>query len=280
MAITSQDQFLAGCRPPEFFWAGVQLPPAGAYWSQISTRLSEFASHSIPGYPRTTLASTVDGEALSAPYQGAISFTNPPAGQNAYLANFTVSTPNSAANGFGNFLLADRVWHSGAIDVTSTAPQTINSVAFAPRDENGTSDGLGIYIGVELRTSTGAGTPNISVSYTNSAGVSGQTAQNAAPTTANASASFFWPLRLAAGDVGVRSIQSLTLSSSWTSGTVILCAYRILAQVDVNQSNFGSSIDGIAAGLPRIYDGSVLHILSTGNTSGTTVLGNVTVTQG
>lgn len=280
MAITSQDQFLAGCRPPEFFWFGAQAMPSGAYGSQISTRFAEFSSHSIPGYPRITLAATIAGEALSAPYQGAIPFTNPPVGQNAYLANFTISTPNSAANGFGNFLLADRVWHSGAIDVTSIAPQTINSVTFAPRDENGTSDGLGIYIGIEVRAATGAGTPNISVVYTNSAGVSGRTAQNAAPTTANTSASIFWPLRLEAGDVGVRSIQSLTLSSSWTSGTVILCAYRVLAEVDVNQSNFGSSIDGIAAGLPRIYDGSVLHVLSTGNTSSTSILGSVIVTQG
>lgn len=284
MAITTQDQILAGSRPPEFFHVSIVSPAnaQGSYFSQLSTRLSVFVNHSIPGYPSSTLPSTLAGAAVVGPYQGAIPFNNPPTGQSAYLARFTAGLITTAANNYGKVLLADRVWHSGPIDVTSTSSQSVDSAAFAPRDNNGTADGSGFYLGIEVREATGAGTPDFTVSYTNSAGASGRIAQNTVATVASAGASRFWNLRLQEGDVGVRSIQSVTLTSSWTSGTVILCAYRIIAEVDVSASNLGGEIDGISAGLPEIYNNSVLHLLvtATGSTTAPLLIGSVTVTQG
>jgi hypothetical protein len=41
----------------------------------------------------------------------------------------------------------------------------------------------------------------------------------------------FIPIQLAAGDAGVRSIQSWTQSATMTSGVYHLVAYRVLARI-------------------------------------------------
>jgi hypothetical protein len=91
----------------------------------------------------------------------------------------------------------------------------------------------------------------------------------------------FYPIGLAAGDVGVRSVQSLTLSVSWASGTIHLVAYRPIARLDLASGNVGSSLDAVTGGMPRLFDNSVpflLFIPST--TTATTITGHTIWSQG
>jgi hypothetical protein len=86
---------------------------------------------------------------------------------------------------------------------------------------------------------------------------------------------------LAAGDRGVRSIQDVTLGTSYGGGTIHLVAYRILARVDVTAANTGASVDAVTSGFPRRYDNSVPFLLwLPSSTTATTVSGHVIYTQG
>lgn len=269
MAITSLDGVLAGAQPPQFFYKALS-----------GTTSSGGRGHSFlytAGIPCAGVAPTpgLAGAALTS-YPGQIPFTNPVSG-NSYLCRF-IGAASAVA---GSLLLVDRLWHNSGITITSTSAQTVNSVAWPARDNNGTSDGEGVLLAVEVSTVTGAGTPTITVSYTNSAGVSGRTGTNAIATTASSPAGTFHFISLQAGDTGVRSVQSITLSSSWTSGTIHLVAYRPLAVISQTVAGASESIDALTSGMPRLYDNTVpcLVLIPAANST-TGIMGTMTVTQG
>jgi hypothetical protein len=58
----------------------------------------------------------------------------------------------------------------------------------------------------------------------------------------------------------VQSVQSITLSTSWTSGTINLVAYRPIAMAMANDA--GGAIDCLTGCLPRIINGSVPFIVA------------------
>jgi hypothetical protein len=195
------------------------------------------------------------GEALTA-YAGQLPFENPSA--NAYLARFDGMMNNIASSGvLASALLLDRLWQNSGIDVTQTTAQTVDSVTFPARDRAGATDGDGVLVALEVSATMGNGAvATITMSYTNSVGTSGRTATMAAfPATALQGTFVFFQLE--AGDVGVRSIQSLTLGTSLTSGTVHLVAVRFLSDV---QQSYGGDIrrqDAIACGFPRLRANTV-----------------------
>lgn len=243
MTIATLDQLLAGMQPSvEFFKAITPTLVAGKPQSL-------FYLGGIPGAaaaPSPGLA----GTALTS-YDGQLPFANPASG-NAYLARLTASATVS-----GHLWLCDRLWHNSGFTITSTGAQTVNSATWPARDANGSSNGVGVLLGVEISTATSSGTPTITVGYTNSANSSGRTATNSFPTAASAAIGSFFPIGLQAGDVGVRSVQTLTLSATWTSGTMHLVAYRILAKLDLPTDLAGNSLDAVTAGLPRVFNDSV-----------------------
>ena len=60
-----------------------------------------------------------------------------------------------------------------------------------------------------------------------------------------------------------------------------LVLFRVLAQVEVTSANIGNAIDALTAGMPRIYDGSVLQLLwFPSGTTATNFLGQYIETQG
>jgi len=238
--------------------AGLMATQAFAKAPSVSTAAarhhSMWAVNPRAGSYDTTLAGVaLDGS--STPVTGQIYRTNPASGS-AYLANWalTCCTANTVN---GTAILADRLWHNGGFTITSTAAQTVNSAAFPARDANGTANGDGVHLGVEISAATGAGVPTITVSYTNQAGTAGRTATNSFPTAASSVASSFFPIGLQADDTGVRSVQSLTLSATWTSGTMNLVAYRPIACTGAYIGGYPANIDALGAVMPRIFDGSV-----------------------
>lgn len=268
MAITTLDGVIAGCQKPQFFFKALSgTLVAGRPYSPFYTA----------GVPGAAVAPTpgISGAALTS-YSGQLPFTNPGSGT-SYLARFV----GLAGGSNGQIILADRLWHNSGITITSTTAQTVNSVAFPARDQDGSTDGKGVLLGVEVSTATGTGTPTITVDYTNSAGTASRTGTNIIATNNSAPIGTFYPIGLAAGDVGVRSVQSLTLSATWTSGTIHLVAYRVLSLVQIGASGISSAVDAVTGGMPQMFNNTVPFVMFVpAATSSTSLQGSMTVTQG
>lgn len=248
MAITTIDGAIAGMQPTRFIAKAVTpTVVAGRPWST-------WALGGSPG--AGAFDTTLNGVTLSSSsslVNGQIPHFDPGSG-NAYLANFGGQLTQAA-----NVLLLDRIWHNGGINITSTSAQSITSPTWPARDANGATNGVGIVLAVEVSAGTGAGTPTITIGYTNSSGTGSRTATNIQATAASSAAGSFYLIGLQAGDIGVQSVQSITLSATWTSGTINIVAFRLLAALPVlGQTPF--SLDSLTSGFPRIYNGTVPFI--------------------
>jgi hypothetical protein len=205
-----------------------------------------------------------------------------PASGNAYLARLSASATQA-----GKLMLLDRIWHNGGYTITSTSAQNSTTPTWPSRcptsgtDDTPATTGQGVLLAVEIETATGAGTPTITISYTNQAGTSGRTAQNSMATVASSAQGAVYLCTLQAGDTGVRSVQSLTLSATWTSGTMHLVAFRFLAELELPGAFISNSIDALTSGLPRMYNGTVPWIVFVPNTTTVSnVSGSYAETQG
>ena len=166
--------------------------------------------------------------------------------------------------------LCDRLWHGGGYSPTTTTAQTVNSVAWPARDIAGSTNGDGVFIILEIRAAAGvAPGSTATITYTNSSGTGSRTGTIVLPSTASGSVGNIYFFGLQAGDTGVRSVQSLTLNTTLTSGTIGLAAIRVLALMPVSVNKKAYKEDGFTLGLPRLWDGSVPYILVSGNGNGT-----------
>ena len=233
-------------------------------------------------------ANTAGGVVPTNSTAGALARTNPATGE-AHMLNLLAATASQT----GTILLCDRLLHiqgnSGgtAIDETITTAQTINSTTLPSRcptsaiDDTPATTGYGVLAGVEVVTATGAGTPTLTLGYTNSDGTAGRTATNVDPTVATSIAGTFYRIGLQAGDVGVRSIESFTLSATWTSGQLNLVLYRVLAAHVCLADGLPDRIDWLTGGASRIYDNSCLFwIFLPRTTTSTQIGGLLTETHG
>jgi hypothetical protein len=269
MAITTMDGVLAGCKPPQLFYKALSGTLVGG------RPFTPFYSAGIPG-PAVAPTPGIAGEALTY-YAGQIPFTNPSGGQKSYLARF--AGMNSAQ--YGTLLLCDRLWHNSGLSVTTTSAQTVNSVAFPARDNNASTNGEGVMIALEITTATGSGAATPSISYTNSDGVAGKTASLAVAYGASSTVGSFYPFALAAGDKGVRSIQSYTSNVSMTSGAISLVAYRVIATLPMGYFNIAAALDALTGGMPEMFDNTVpFLVFIPSSTSSTYFAGQMIVTQG
>lgn len=270
MAITSIDSAIAGMQWPRFIAKSLS-------GTLVAGR--PFSYWRIAGGPGAgSNDATLNGVVLSsssAQVSGQIPFTNPATG-NAYLARFSATSSQA-----GVVILADRLWHNGGFTITSTAAQNIVSPTWPARDALGTTNGEGVLLAVEVSAATGAGVPTITISYTNQDGVAGRTATNVVATVAASAIGTTYFIGLQSGDTGVRSVQSLRLSATWTSGTINLVAYRPLAFLELALGNVPASIDALTAGFPRLYDGSVPYLmLVPSTTTSTNLIGQIIFTHG
>lgn len=126
----------------------------------------------------------------------------------------------------------------------------------------------------------GAGTPTWTMGYTNQAGTSGQSIVTAAVPATMAVGSFI-PVPLAAGDTGVRSIQTWTQSATMTSGVYHLVAYRILARVPLVVPNVDAAVDSLTGGFVQLFNNTVPFLLwLPASATAPTLTGTLIVTQG
>ena len=265
MSITTVDGMLAGMLPVQNLLKIGGTTVVGRHYSPFY----------VAGVPGAAVAPSpgVSGAALTS-YGGQVPWVNPVSG-NSYLARF-----GGSCNVAGTLLLCDRLWHNSGLSSTATTSQTVNSVTLPARDRTGTTDGQNVMVGFEVSGTMGSGTPTFTLGYTNSAGTSGRTVTTASQSSTMAAGSFI-PIQLAAGDVGVRSIQSWQLSATMSSGTYHLVAYRILARVGLPVPNVAASLNALEAGFMRLYDNTVPFLLwlPTATTS-PTISAEMVISQG
>lgn len=261
MAVTTMQNVIDGLKPPIEYSKSTHVPGGSATTSKLVT--SFYAVGNPTG--ATAPASGTAGTALTS-YTGQLAWQNPASGA-AYLAGIMGGHIPPNFSGMGIAMLADRLWHNAGITVTTTIAQGINSVTWPARDRNGATAGDGVVVALEVSTALGNGSAvtNTTISYTNSDGTAGRTGTltSGIPSTGGVGPGVgaILPFELASGDIGVQSIQSITLGTSLVSGTVHLIAFRPIffySITGINRSGRSGYIDAIGCGLPRIYNDSVL----------------------
>ena len=275
MTITTEDGILNGFMPAVPFFKAISANRAVGYPHVLGFVSPGFPDVFTPATPGLSGA-TVDG--TTSTLGGTLYFANPPAGQSTYLAKIAVSFGSSIVG----IQFFDLLWYNTGIVVTSTTAQTINSITLPPRDMNGAPNGVGVFPWLYTQTAT-TNASTITISYTNSNGVSGRTGSGllggGQPATANAGTLI--PFGLQIGDVGVQSIQTITLGTSLAAGSVSLVLIRNLTYIGIAQALAGFLLDSMATGFPQLYNGTALSfwVYSNATTVGT-VFGNINYSQG
>jgi len=252
MTITTEDGILAGFQPPvPFFKASTTNKAAGIPQAVgfAATGYPAIFTPASPGLSGTTVSNT-------STTGGFLPFTNPSSG-NAYLAKLGACVGVTTI-GLDFF---DFLWYNSGIAVTTTSAQTINSVTLPSRDANGTTNGVGVtaWLYCQLATTNSSTISNTTISYTNAAGIAGSIGTlGLGGWPATATAGTFVPFNLQVGDTGVQSIQSITLGTSYVSGTINLMLIRDITYVGFVSASSGMTLDWAQLGFPQLYNGSAL----------------------
>ena len=161
-----------------------------------------------------------------------------------------------------------------AINITDAGTGTHTMSRLLPRYTNGA--GLNAIFFNPASTALGAGTPNPSLNYTNSA----QTAARATPTVlpvgktaasnshilytgATGAGKYNYAVPRASGDSGIASIEGIRNSTSYVSGTYCVALYKEIARFPVTTLGVSAERDFLnqLPSLPRIYDGAALYFV-------------------
>lgn len=203
MAITSRDQLIAAMGGPACYTGTFSK-----YLNTTNATVRCLDTFLMPGFVPVGPAAPTTATACDATTPGALPI-QPAAtsGNTLYLVQFSILGANLP------FTLFDRVAHNGGLLSNFASTQSVNVAAGA---RCASTVGVQAYLEVYgangfLNTSM---TPTIS--YTNSAGVSGRSATLVTGAPANVGSSM-QQFALQSGDVGVSSVQTLTLGVAGTS---------------------------------------------------------------
>lgn len=251
MAITTLDGVIAGFKAPQ------PLIKTGATMAAVGA-MRGYTPWYAAGNPGASTATAIgiNGEAATpalASTGGRIPRTNPGSG-NAYLGRLAINASQP-----GTLWLIDRLWQNSGLSVTSTTAQAITPAALPARDGAGGTNGANVLAAVEWSATGGAGTPTVTLTYTDQDGNTGASATLTGVTTPPVGT--FEIFTLAAGDTGIRAPTSFIQTATRTSGTMHLVLFRVLAQVEVTSANIGNAVDALTSGMPQIYNDSVLQLV-------------------
>ena len=263
MAITTLDELNAAMMPGTVYWAG---PTASINFEAAGYSIDGFYWNVLPN-AGTPPASGLNGTALTGHVSGQIPIPAPVGGRNIHLAELSFQQQSGFAYSVS---LMDRLWHNQITAVTTTTAQSITHPGIPSRDQLGGTTGEGVMVALvnTVATTNGSAIANTTISYTNQAGTSGRTGtlQNSWPATAIINT--FVPFVLQAGDTGVRSVQSITLGTSYVSGTLSLVQYREMASVGNPIPGTTVTQGAIELGLPKIFDNGVIFPVFQGSSAG------------
>lgn len=175
----------------------------------------------------------------------------------------------------GFWVLCDRLSHQGGLDATNISAQTTNLATAALTRY---TSGVGVMLGLTIYTQIGTTATTVTCSYTDDAGNAGQTTQPALfGATGFREASRLIICPLAAGDVGVRAVASVTvLASTGTVGNFGVTLFKPLIalpqwMVGSNQVQYDAAL-GLCANLPEIVDGACLFWMFIAQTTSSGIL--------
>lgn len=271
MAITTVDGAIAGTQAPQpFLKTGITMAAIGS-----QRAYTHWYAAGIPGASTATSVG-INGEAVTPALGstgGRILRTNPVSGD-AHLARLALQ-----ANATGTLWLIDRLWQNSGLSVTSTTAQAITPATLPARSGDGTTNGANVMAAIEWSATGGAGTPTVTLTYTDQDGNAGATGTFTG--VASPPVGTFEIFTVAAGDSGIRAPTSFIQNATRTSGTMHLVLFRVLAQIEITAANVGNAIDIITGGLPQIYNDSVLQFVwFPSGTGATTIAGQYIETQG
>jgi len=161
-----------------------------------------------------------------------------------------------------------------AINITDAGTGTHTVNWLLPRYTNGA--GLNAIFFNPAATAMGAGTPNLSLNYTNSSQVAAHATPTVLPvgktaasnshilyTGATGAGKYNYAVPRASGDSGIASIEGIRNSTSYVSGTYCVALYKELARFPVTTLGVAAERDFLnqLPSLPRIYDGAALYFL-------------------
>lgn len=158
------------------------------------------------------------------------------------------------------------------INITDAGTGTHTVTWLLPRYTNGA--GVQAIFFANNATPLGAGTPNLSLGYTNSA----QTASRATPTVlpigktaasnsivlytgATGAGKYNYQMPLQSGDAGIAEINTIQHASTYTSGEYSVALIKELARFPISTLGLASERNFVNEfpSLPRIYDGAALY---------------------
>lgn len=245
--ITTVSGIVAGLKPPAGFSKAAFTGEAAGQWHNLGTVGGNPGAWAL-GAPGMAGASVI-ANALG----GAIPFDNPTSGE-ARLARLL----HSLGANIAALMLFDLLWYQSGIAEATTTGQTINSVSWPARDKAGSINGDGVEIWMHCTTATtnvGA-IANTTLGYTNQAGTAGRSAGLVSSWPDTAVAGTMVPFGLQGSDRGVRSVQTVTLGTSYAGGQVELVALRRIATLPL-----GVPIaDWATLGFPRLFNDSALYL--------------------
>lgn len=179
----------------------------------------------------------------------------------------------------GMYVLCDRLSHQGGLSGIVTGAVTTNLPTAALTRY---TDGVGVMLGISVYTVIGTTGTTITCTYTNEAG----TGSRVSPLvviggTGFREASRMLLVPLAAGDTGVRSVESSTLTA--TTGTAGAFGYTLFKPLvgfvasEPGSKDFNLLDGGMCGGLPEIVNGACLFWLYITPAS-TTLMGALNLT--
>ena len=217
---------------PHTLWTATGLPAAGTYGS----------------------VGKANGRTLTDVTTGGWPFTNASVSETMHLVRAGAAPITASAT--GSLVLVDRI--SDVLLAHAEATGSITGLSATSR----LASGEGAMIWCEVQSALSAGSNTWALSYTNQAGTNSRS--TSIVTTASAivgrspNAALFQPLQ--AGDTGVRSIESLTLTGTAT-GQIALCLVKPLLFLPLPAVSTYVERDCVVElpSLPRIYDDACLH---------------------
>lgn len=245
MAIDSVDDLIAS------YALSQRIIYTKAATAQATAQFSSFwGIAGQPGAGTLVIGNTSPGEVPTANTAGAPKINAFGSGNTGYLASASVTSAVT-----GQYILADRLYHAGSFSLALGATSIASPPSFAARLPN--EDYTGVSMWLEMATVNGSYSSVVSVSYTNEDGTSGRTATLDSNLSAYA-VNRLVPFRLASGDQGVQSIQSVTVSGTAGTGTVNIVLCRPLASFGVYTHIAEPRADIFRLGMPVVYETSCL----------------------
>jgi hypothetical protein len=230
--------------------AGLQ-PLVTIYKDGNTTRPASYQHGYTPRYeqvePLAIPSVGVDGAAVV--LGGMLNRKDASSGYSAYVARFGVKASRA-----GTALLIDRLWESSGLLGNSTSAQAISPASLPARDDNGSSDGVGVRAAIEIHGLMTTAQPNVTLTYTNSSGNTGKTgAVSASIQPLVGSWEFF---SMESGDNGVRGPTSLIQSASRGIPTYGLVLFRLLAVIPCRVPFVEHAIDIWTGPIAKLHPGT------------------------